>query len=96
MKETSPGQWVPDFSYRYLSEDVPYGLAVTKGLAEILSVPTPVTDRVFAWAQGKLSKEFIVQDGQGSEFKLKGAEVKASRAPQAYGINSLEELLSLA
>lgn len=89
MKKAGQGKWVPDFGYRYLTEDVPFGLVVTKGLAELAGVPTPETDRVLAWCQEKLGKEFIV----GSE--LKGKDLALSRAPQAYGYKSLDDLVAL-
>ncbi|KAK7485699.1 hypothetical protein BaRGS_00023000 [Batillaria attramentaria] len=89
MKATDDGRWVPDFNNRYLSEDVPYGLAVTKGLAELAGVATPVTDEVLAWCQEKLGKEFIV----GSE--LKGKDVRDTRAPQAYGYRTLDDLAAI-
>ncbi|XP_070194032.1 opine dehydrogenase-like, partial [Littorina saxatilis] len=41
MKKAGQGKWVPDFGYRYLTEDVPFGLVVTKGLAQLAGVPTP-------------------------------------------------------
>ena len=41
----------PDYKYRYLSEDIPCGLCVCKGVAELLGVPTPEMDLVIAWAQ---------------------------------------------
>ena len=90
MKEADNGKWVPDFGYRYLAEDVPYGLVVTKGLALLAGVPTPETDRVLAWCQEKLGKEYLV----GSE--LKGKDVKETRAPQAFGFNTLDDLLAIA
>ena len=93
MKESS-GQWVPDFSYRYLAEDVPFAFAITKGLAEILGVPTPGSDIVLAWSQEKLGKEYIVK--VGNEYKLQGKDVPSTRSPQAYGMNSLEQLLAMA
>ncbi|KAK7091229.1 hypothetical protein V1264_008943 [Littorina saxatilis] len=89
MQEISPGKYIPDFHHRYLEEDVPYGLAVTKGVAQIVGVATPCTDKVITWAQGHLGKEFLV----GSE--LKGKEFKDTRAPQAFGLNTLDDLLSL-
>lgn len=89
MKEAGNGKWVPDFKYRYLAEDVPYGLVVTKGLALLAGVPTPETDRVLAWCQDKLGKEFLV----GTE--LTGKDVTSSRAPQAYGYKSLDDLVAL-
>ncbi|XP_067679057.1 opine dehydrogenase-like [Haliotis asinina] len=88
MKETEDGKFVPDFRYRYMSEDVPYGLVVTKGLAQIAGVPTPYHDEVIAWCQKQLGKEIIV----GNE--LKGKDVNCTRCPQRYGINSLDALVT--
>ncbi|KAK3091432.1 hypothetical protein FSP39_019846 [Pinctada imbricata] len=86
MKETSDGKFVPDFSYRYTSEDIPFGMVVLKGLALLAGVDTPVMDEVLAWAQGKLGKEFIV----GSE--LEGKDLPQSRAPQNYGFKTVDDL----
>ena len=80
----TPG-YVPDFSYRYIAEDVPFALVVMKGIAEIVGVKTPVMDKVIAWAQKKLGKEYIV----GSE--LKGKDVGSTRAPGAYGFKTLDD-----
>lgn len=89
MKDTAKGKVVPDFNYRYLAEDVPFGLVVTKGLAQLAGVPTPETDRVLTWCQEKLGKVYLV----GSE--LKGKDVTSTRAPQAYGFSSLDDLVAL-
>lgn len=85
MKKVEDG-YVPDFSYRYTSEDVPFGVVVMKGIAEIAGVKTPVMDKVIAWAQEKLGKEYIV----GTE--LKGKDVGSTRAPGAYGFKTLDDL----
>ena len=53
---TADGQYLPDFQHRYLREDVPYGLVVVRGVAEIAGVSTPVIDDVLMWAQHKLGK----------------------------------------
>ena len=44
--EGNPDMWVPNFGYRYLAEDIPFGLCVTKGLAQLAGVETPETDTV--------------------------------------------------
>mmetsp|Transcript_109647 Transcript_109647/g.153581 ORF Transcript_109647/g.153581 Transcript_109647/m.153581 type:complete len:409 (+) Transcript_109647:64-1290(+) len=87
MKE-SGGGYVPDFQFRYLSEDVPTGLCFSRGVAELLNVKTPTIDKVLTWAQGKLSKEFL-KDG-----KMNGKDIKDTRAPQAFGVTSKEMLCS--
>lgn len=89
MKEAGDGKWLPDFNYRYLSEDIPFGLCVTKGLAELAGVDTPETDAVLQWAQKILDKEYLV----GKE--LKGKDMPSSRAPQAFGYKSLKDLLAI-
>lgn len=88
--KTVEGGMVPDLTYRYLSEDVPTGLAFTKGLAEILEVPTPWMDKVIGWAQGCIGLSLLV-DG-----KMSGPDVVKTRAPQAVGIHTAEEFFKSA
>jgi hypothetical protein len=45
--------------------------------------------QVLAWAQGIIGKEYLV----GKE--LKGKDVTSSRAPQAYGYKTLQDLLKI-
>ncbi|EDO47689.1 predicted protein [Nematostella vectensis] len=80
------GGLVPTFKSRYSTEDIPYGLVVIKGIAELFGVPTPQSDKVLLWMQEKLGKEYLV-DG-----KLQGHDVMETRAPQKYGISKIEEL----
>lgn len=54
MKQLENGRYAPDFTYRYLTEDVPHGLVAMKGIAELLSVPTPHFDKIIVWAQHKM------------------------------------------
>lgn len=86
MKEEQGG-YMPDFNFRYLSEDVPTGLCFTRGVGELLGVKTPSIDKVLLWAQEKLKKEFIGKDG-----KMNGANVGETRAPQAFGVTSKDAL----
>ena len=69
---------MPDFNFRYLSEDVPTGLCFTRGVGELLGVKTPSIDKVLLWAQEKLKKEFIGKDRLGRRMessKLDGMEI---------------------
>lgn len=79
---------VPDFQARYLSEDVPFALLATRGIAELAGVATPTMDEVITWAQARLGKEYLV-DG-----KLTGRDVKYSRAPQRYGFQDLDNMIN--
>ncbi|HEV8432340.1 MAG TPA: NAD/NADP octopine/nopaline dehydrogenase family protein [Thermoanaerobaculia bacterium] len=80
------GEYVPDFQHRFLSEDVPFGLVVIRGVAELAGVPTPHLDRVLRWSQDVMGREYLV----GNE--LCGRDVAYSRAPQRYGY-TLDDLL---
>jgi hypothetical protein len=78
--------YVPWFEARYLSEDVPYGLLVTRGIAELAGVATPAIDLVIVWAQERLGKEYLING------RVAGRDVAESRAPQRFGIRSVDEL----
>ena len=80
------GGWAPDWGSRFFTEDVPHGLVVLHGLAELAGVTVPAIDRVLDWAQQRMGCEYLV-DG-----RLTGADVARSGAPQRFGIKSLSEL----
>jgi opine dehydrogenase len=86
-KPTVSGLSAPDFHYRYMTEDVPFGLVVTKGFAELAHVGTPAIDAVLRWAQRKLNVRYI-RNG-----KLDMAGVYALPVPQNYGFASLDALV---
>ncbi len=46
VKQTERGTFQVDYSARYITEDVPYSLLVTRTLAKMAEVKTPLTDRV--------------------------------------------------
>jgi hypothetical protein len=90
MKKADSGEGlVPDYGHRYVSEDVPFGLVVIRGIAEVLNIPTPASDQVLLWLQSKMNKEYLV-DGS-----IKGKDVPTSRSPQRYGFTTVEGILGL-
>eukprot|EP00798_Chlamydomonas_sp_ICE-L_P017605 gene17605-23938_t len=89
FKQIEGGQgWEPDFQNRYFTEDIPFGLCIYKGVADIAGVATPHMDSVLTWVQGHMGKEYVV-DG-----KLKGKDVGETNAPQRWGITTVEGLQS--
>jgi len=82
MNEVAPGKFMPNFTYRYLSEDVPFGLVVTKGLGNIAGVRTPTIDEVILWAQAVTGKEYL-RNG-----RLNGMDARHLPIPQNYGFHS--------
>jgi hypothetical protein len=87
MIESRPGKFVPNFEYRYLSEDVPFGLVVTRALAGIANVETPTINEVIEWAQRVLHKIYLVGE------ELEGPDVRELRIPQNHGVSTLADLI---
>jgi NAD/NADP octopine/nopaline dehydrogenase, alpha-helical domain len=86
VQNTANG-FIPNFQARYLSEDVPYNLLATRGIAELARVSTPVIDKVLSWAQIRLEKEYLVSG------KLQGSDLSNTRSPQRYGFTGLDQLI---
>ncbi|MEW6524050.1 MAG: NAD/NADP octopine/nopaline dehydrogenase family protein [Bacillota bacterium] len=82
------GQRQPDFQSRYLTEDVPYGLVVVRGLADLYRVPVPVITGVISVTSGWMGREYLLNG------RLEGRDVVASRCPQRYGIDDMAALIS--
>eukprot|EP00929_Paragymnodinium_shiwhaense_P000143 TRINITY_DN100389_c0_g1_i1.p1 TRINITY_DN100389_c0_g1~~TRINITY_DN100389_c0_g1_i1.p1 ORF type:complete len:414 (+),score=85.69 TRINITY_DN100389_c0_g1_i1:76-1317(+) len=79
-------KFLPDYNNRYFQEDIPFGLCIYKGVADIAGIDTPNMDKVLAWAQAGMGKEYIV-DG-----KLTGKDVGETTAPQRFGVTTVEQL----
>lgn len=80
------GMYAPDFGVRYIVEDIPYGLLITRSIAGMLNVKTPVIDKVLD-SIGKWTD----YDYLGNLECIKEMSQK-SRLPEFYGINSIEKL----
>jgi predicted dinucleotide-binding enzyme len=87
MLEIAPGQFVPNFKYRYLSEDVPFGLVVVRAIAELADIETPAIDTVLRWTQEKLGTQYLTNG------KLNRPDVESLPIPQNYGITTLTDLV---
>ena len=86
MIEVTPGRFIPNFQYRYLTEDVPYGLVITRALAEIASVETPMIDEVISWAQRVTNRVYLIGG------RLEGPDIADLPTPQNHGIFSPDDL----
>jgi hypothetical protein len=77
-------RYVPDFRARYLAEDVPFGLAVSRAIGQLAGVEIPATDEVIEWAGVRLGKDYS------------GRNAGEVRSPQAYGLQTMEQLVAFA
>jgi hypothetical protein len=85
--EIGPDQFAPNFKYRYLSEDVPYGIAVSKAMAELAGIATPSLDAILRWAEDKLDVRYFEGD------KLGTVDTRSLPFPQNYRVLSLADLV---
>jgi hypothetical protein len=81
--------YLPLFQHRYFTEDLPCGILVQKGIAELTGVPTPVMDRVILWCQDRINKEYLVNR------KLQGKDVATTKTPQGYGFKDLKTFVEV-
>ena len=88
VTETRDGRFIPDFGYRYLTEDVPFGLVATRALAELAEVHTPTIDEVILWSQAAMQRVYLV-DG-----RLRGRDLRDLPIPQNHGVATLSDLTS--
>eukprot|EP00567_Pseudictyota_dubia_P018545 CAMPEP_0197432056 /NCGR_PEP_ID=MMETSP1175-20131217/179_1 /TAXON_ID=1003142 /ORGANISM="Triceratium dubium, Strain CCMP147" /LENGTH=417 /DNA_ID=CAMNT_0042960045 /DNA_START=175 /DNA_END=1428 /DNA_ORIENTATION=+ len=90
MREVDTPQgkkYLPDFKYRYFTEDLPCGMVVIRGIAELAGVATPTLDEVITWCQTVMGSEFLVNG------KLCGKDLHLTRCPQVYGFTDLDTFL---
>ena len=99
MTETDDGKYIPDWNYRYLKEDIPFGLIVIRGLSLILNEEYQkelknklgLMDKIIIWAQKRLNKEYFIYNDRNEIIKM-GKHINETRAPQKYGIKNIKDL----
>lgn len=84
MKKLKENEYILDKNIRFITEDIPYGLLMFKGIAELVGEKVPNIDRIITWAQKLLNKEYLFND------KLKNK--LQTGTPQNFDVNTLEEL----
>jgi hypothetical protein len=85
-----PDGYRPDLGARHFQEDVPCGLAVMRGIGELIGVPTPTIDHLIAWAQDMLGRSYLVGD------RLRGADARGLALPWNFGIRTVDDLVEAA
>jgi len=80
--------YTPDFSTRYLTEELPCGLVVLKGMALLLTIATPFIDKMILWGQEKIDEEYLL-DGD-----LVGRDIGKSLCPQRFGCRTADDYMA--
>lgn len=80
------GGFVPDFSSRFYTQDIPDGVCVLKGLALMVGVETPTIDTILDWYRRMTGKEYFLSNG---EF---GKDIAETAVPQVHGLKTPDDL----
>lgn len=88
MVKTEKGFQI-DYSNRYFTEDIPYGLLIIKSFGILTNTPTPTIDDIILWIQPKIGKEYLI----GGE--ITGKDIRDSGVIQNFGINTIKTLVEL-
>ena len=83
------GLYQIDVRSRYITEDIPYGLLVSKAIAELSGVSTPKIDEVIETVGRWVDVQYLING------KLKGQDLVKTRIPQNFGLDSLEAIAEM-
>ena len=78
-----------DYTNRYFTEDIPFGLLIIKSLGNLLKEDTPMIDQVILWIQERMRKQYLIAG------TLKGKDIGESGVIQNFNINTLDDLYNL-
>jgi hypothetical protein len=85
MKAQDDG-YIPDFTNRYFTEDIPYGLIIIKSLGLLLNKDTPTVDKIIFWAQKLMGKSYL------KDQRTLGRDFVDSAGFQNFGVDRKERL----
>jgi len=83
------GLYQIDVKSRYLTEDIPYGLLVSRAIAELADVSTPKIDEVIEKTSRWIGAQYLING------KLKGKDLVKTRIPQNFGLDSLKAIVEM-
>jgi len=85
-------EFLPITDSRMFYDDIPHGLCVLYGIAEILHVPTPMISKMIIENQIMMGKEYLVPTRDAKGNHAKGRDWGEAAAPQNFGVTSREGL----
>lgn len=86
------GEYMIDKHCRFFTDDIPYGLLITKWIAEQLGEEVPFIDEIINWVQELRGDKFLTTNNKVDlEACLK--DDHTSGIPPSYGVTSVEDIL---
>lgn len=89
---TEHGHYMIDMHCRFFTDDIPYGLLITKWIAEQLDEEVPFIDEIINWCEELRDEIFLTKDKKiDLDHCLRGDHVTG--IPPSYGVTSVEDIL---
>ncbi len=88
-KQLADGDWVIDTDHRFFTDDISYGVAIAKWMAQQMEIAVPTIDAIIEWVQ-ELRGEAYIADGRLLTDSDSLAGRFRSGIPPVYGIETLE------
>lgn len=86
------GEYMIDKHCRFFTDDIPYGLLITKWIAEQLGEEVPFIDEIINWVQELRDERFLTKDNK-IDLAVCLEETHTTGIPPTYGITSIEDIL---
>jgi len=86
------GSYIINTQCRFFTDDFPYGLVITKWIAEQLDVEVPFITHLIKWDQDIRGDKYLTKDDK-VDLDACLAEKYTSGIPPSYGITSVEDIL---
>lgn len=85
----------PNVNTRFFDDDIPHGLCILLGLAELLGYDLERDMKHTLWCVRRLQhwmdKEYVLKKGQKGRIIADAKDLQETSAPQAFGMNSIAE-----
>lgn len=65
------GGYAPDWSNRYFTEDIPYGMLLIKNVCELIDISTPNIDKIIVWYQNHMGKTYLIGNKMANSADIK-------------------------
>lgn len=86
------GSWAIDTNHRFFTDDIGYGLCITKWMADQLGLTVPTIDRIIDWVQVLRNEKLI----EGDKLLLDSEDITTkfkSGIPPVYGMQTIDDVV---
>eukprot|EP00040_Diaphanoeca_grandis_P031398 m.187833 g.187833 ORF g.187833 m.187833 type:complete len:463 (-) comp32317_c0_seq2:56-1444(-) len=95
MKQVAEKKFVPVTGSRMFIDDIPYGLCVLLGIAEIMQVELPTCKRMVLSLQEMMGKQYVLETPNAEGKICCGRDIEETWMPQTFDVHTVPALIDL-